>query len=167
MTPPPKATESVEVPRELLLSALEFHADINDCGGHEASEEDCYWCVQVRPLLSTRAPAQEPTTENAAPTEEARCGETLRAPWTPGQGGPTSICPGCPDCAAPVDEESEACAEAAEASAREREKALEDGLREITAFVGRLRGGDKPGPTEVLVHWNRARALLARGRVGA
>ena len=32
---------------------------------------------------------------------------------------------------------------------------------ELTAFVCRLRGGDRPAPSEVLTHWNRARAFLA------
>ena len=37
---------------------------------------------------------------------------------------------------------------------------LRGALQEITAFVGRLRGGDRPGSTEVFVHWNRARGAL-------
>ena len=47
------------------------------------------------------------------------------------------------------------------AAIKARVARLEEVLREIAAFVGRLRGGDRPGPTEVLVHWNRARAALA------
>lgn len=44
---------------------------------------------------------------------------------------------------------------------RERAELQEAALREIVAFVGRLRGGDRPSPTEVLAHWNRGRNALA------